>query len=96
MLTRYFVTYDICDDKRLRRVFKTLRNYGDHVQFSVFDCTLTEKDLVILRAALTTTIDPKEDQVLLIRLGPADGNAAAAVVALGVPITPVDRVVTVL
>jgi CRISPR-associated endonuclease Cas2 len=38
MRTSYIVTYDIADDKRLRKVFQTMRKYGDHLQFSVFEC----------------------------------------------------------
>ncbi|MEK7751294.1 MAG: CRISPR-associated endonuclease Cas2, partial [Acidobacteriota bacterium] len=41
MRNSYLVSYDIADDKRLRQVFKTMRAYGDHLQFSVFECQLT-------------------------------------------------------
>jgi CRISPR-associated endonuclease Cas2 len=41
MRISYLVCYDICDDKRLRKVFQTMRNYGDHLQYSVFECQLT-------------------------------------------------------
>jgi len=37
MRTTYLVCYDITDDKRLRRVFKSCKNYGDHLQYSVFE-----------------------------------------------------------
>jgi hypothetical protein len=30
MRTTYLVCYDIADDKRLRKVFKTRGNFGDH------------------------------------------------------------------
>ncbi len=36
MRTTYIVCYDIANDKRLRKVFKTCGNFGDHLQFSVF------------------------------------------------------------
>ena len=36
-----------CDDKRLRKVFQTMRAYGDHLQYSVFECQLTAMDLVV-------------------------------------------------
>ena len=42
---------DIADDKRLRFVFKTMRAYGDHLQFSVFECQLTAADLARRRQA---------------------------------------------
>ena len=38
MRQSYLVCYDISDDKRLRKVFKTMRGYGDHLQYSVFEC----------------------------------------------------------
>ena len=41
----YVVTYDICDPKRLRRVYETLRGHGDHLQLSVFRCDLTRREL---------------------------------------------------
>ena len=44
MRTTYLVCYDITDDKRLRRVFKTCKNYGDHLQYSVFECDLNPKE----------------------------------------------------
>ena len=37
MRTTYIVCYDIANDKRLRKVFKTCGNFGDHLQFSVFE-----------------------------------------------------------
>jgi len=30
MRISYLICYDVCDDKRLRKVFQTMRNYGDH------------------------------------------------------------------
>ena len=34
MTNRYYVTYDICDPRRLRRVFQVLKGVGEHVQDS--------------------------------------------------------------
>lgn len=96
MLTRYVVSYDVREAKRLRRVFKRMRNYGDHLQYSVFDCLLTPKDLVRMKSDLAKEIDAAEDQVLIIKLGPADGRAADAIDSLGVKHEPPDRVVQVL
>ena len=44
MRTTYLVCYDISNDRRLRKVFKTCRNYGDHLQYSVFECDLSEAE----------------------------------------------------
>ena len=41
MRASYLVCYDIADDKRLRKVFKLMRGFGDHLQFSVFECQFT-------------------------------------------------------
>ena len=62
MRRHYLVTYDICDAKRLRRVFKTMKGFGAHLQLSVFQCDLPDIDLVRMKAALTEIIDPREDQ----------------------------------
>ena len=51
MRTSYLVCYDIREDKRLRKVFQLMRGYGDHLQYSIFECQLTATDLVRLRAA---------------------------------------------
>ena len=64
------VSYDISEDKRLRHIFKLLRGYGEHVQYSVFLCQLTEKDLIVLSEKIKDIIHHKEDQVILIGLGP--------------------------
>jgi CRISPR-associated protein Cas2 len=37
------VTYDISDDKTRTRLHKTLRRFGERVQFSVFECILTSE-----------------------------------------------------
>jgi CRISPR-associated protein Cas2 len=90
MRTSYLVCYDICDDKRLRRVFKTMRGYGDHLQYSVFECQLTATDLVRLRAELSEIIHHIQDQVLFVNLGPAEGRGDRVITALGKPYVAVD------
>ncbi len=90
MRTSYLVCYDISDDKRLRRVFQTMRGCGDHIQFSVFECQLTPTDLVKLRADLAAIIHHDEDQVLFVQLGPAEGRGDRVITALGKPYTRVD------
>lgn len=90
MRTSYLVCYDICDEKRLRRVFKAMRNYGDHLQYSVFECQLTPTDLVRCRADLSALIHHDEDQVLFVNLGPAEGRGDRVITALGKPYTQID------
>ncbi len=90
MRTSYLVCYDISDDKRLRQVFKTMRGFGDHLQFSVFECQFTAMDLARCRAALAAIINHQEDQVLFVNLGPAEGRGDRVIAALGRPYTAVD------
>jgi len=86
----YLVCYDICDDKRLRKVFTTMRGFGDHLQYSVFECQFTTADLVRCRTALARIINHGEDQVLFVNLGPAEGRGDRVITALGIPYTNVD------
>ena len=37
----YIVSYDIADPKRLRKVFRVCQDYGNHLQYSVFECQFT-------------------------------------------------------
>jgi CRISPR-associated protein Cas2 len=90
MRISYLVCYDISDEKRLRKVFKTMRNYGDHLQYSVFECQLTSTDLIRCRAELAEIIHHDEDQVLFVDLGPAEGRGDRVITALGKPYVAID------
>ena len=90
MRNSYIVSYDISDPKRLRHVFKTLRNWGDHLQYSVFECQLNRTDLVRLRAQLTEIIHHDDDQVLFVDLGPSEGRGDRVITAMGKPYISVD------
>ena len=90
MRTSYLVCYDISDEKRLRKVFQAMRNYGDHLQFSVFECQLTATDLARCRAELGKIINHAEDQVLFVNLGPAEGRGDRVITALGKPYSAID------
>jgi len=92
----YLVCYDICGDgnaRRLRKVYRTLRGFGEHVQYSVFRCVLTDRQLAELEAQLDEVIDHHKDQVLLVPLGSAETPGAWAGWTLGVPIGAPERVV---
>ncbi len=90
MRNTYLVTYDIRDDKRLRRVYKTMRDFGDHLQYSVFECQFTPVDLARCRHELGAIINHQQDQVLFIDLGPVEGRGERVITALGQPYTPLD------
>ena len=90
MRTTYLVCYDITDDKRLRRAFRTCRNFGDHLQYSVFECDLNPSEKIELEEALSKVINHDEDQVLFVSLGAAEGRGDRVITALGLPYTKLD------
>lgn len=54
------VSYDIKDDKRRGKIFKILKNFGQWVQFSVFECDITKVDYLKMRDRLETQISAEE------------------------------------
>ncbi|MBI5385155.1 MAG: CRISPR-associated endonuclease Cas2 [Verrucomicrobia bacterium] len=83
--TRYLVSYDICEPRRLRRVAKVLEGFGVRLQYSVFECPLDDMRLTQAKAALAGVINHDEDQVLFVSLGPAAGDATLVIEAMGLP-----------
>ena len=82
--TATLIAYDICDPKRLRRVFEICRSFGDHLQLSVFRADLSPRARAELVAALDDVIHHGEDQVLLVTIGPSEGQrTSGAFTALG-------------
>ncbi len=81
----YLITYDVCDAKRLRYTFKCLRNWGQHLQYSVFECHLGDTELLRCQAELAEIIHHGEDQVLVIDLGPVASRRDDLVQTIGKP-----------
>lgn len=90
MRTTYLVCYDIANAKRLRRVFKVCKNYGNHLQFSVFECDLNPAEKASFEMALREVIDSDKDQVLFVSLGPVEGRGNRVITAMGLPYVSVD------
>lgn len=61
--TFYVVTYDVPDDKRRTQIAKVLEGYGSRVNYSVFECVLTERQYAALRRKLDRRSKPEEDQL---------------------------------
>jgi CRISPR-associated protein Cas2 len=59
----FVVAYDISDDRRRLRLFKTLKRYGSAVQESVFECHLTTDQFIRMKHEIERVIDPRIDQV---------------------------------
>ncbi|MEW5963033.1 MAG: CRISPR-associated endonuclease Cas2 [Pseudomonadota bacterium] len=68
------ITYDVSTEsnggkRRLRRVARACRDYGQRVQYSVFECELEPAQWVKLRARLLKEIDPDADSLRFYLLG---------------------------
>ena len=88
MRNLYIVTYDVCDDRRWRKVFRIMSGHGDHLQFSVFRCDLSDRERVGLMEKLSRVVKHDADQVLLFPLGPVGGVDEHRVEAIGLPYPP--------
>jgi CRISPR-associated protein Cas2 len=86
----YLVCYDIKDPNRLRRVHKVLKGYGKAWQFSVFFCVLKDIDRVRLQTDLERQMNQKEDQAMILDLGPNEKEAREAVTVIGQPLPEQD------
>ena len=68
------VTYDVRTSEpggagRLRRVAKVCRDFGQRVQYSVFEIEVDPAQWTVLKARLETIIDPRSDSLRYYHLG---------------------------
>lgn len=66
-------TTDAAGRRRLRRIAKACQDYGQRVQFSIFECEVSPARWVELRARLLSIMDSKTDSLRFYNLG-ADGQ----------------------
>lgn len=85
---RYIVAYDIADDRRLRRMYRTMRGFGDPVQLSVFRCDLSPREYVLFEIEVMNVVNLKQDRVVVADLGPVEGRADDAVRHYGIADPP--------
>ncbi|MBN2010919.1 CRISPR-associated endonuclease Cas2 [candidate division KSB1 bacterium] len=62
------VSYDIPDDKRRTKLAKKLCGFGKRVQYSVFECDLTLKQLAELKTTIKKIIHTDDDSVRIYKL----------------------------
>ncbi len=74
-MTRRFtlVSYDITDDERRNRIYKTMHDFGERVQYSVFCCQLSKRERIVLKRKLNDLLNHDEDQIILLDAGPIQG-----------------------
>lgn len=69
------VSYDVGDAgtsagvRRLRHIAKICQNYGQRVQYSVFECEVNPAEWVKLKASLIGEIDTEKDSIRFYYLG---------------------------
>jgi len=69
VLISYDVSIENKGQKRLRRVAKTCQNYGQRVQYSVFECVVDPAQWTVLRQKLIDEIDLELDSLRFYFLG---------------------------
>ena len=62
------VSYDIPVDKRRNKIAQILEDYGTRVQYSVFECDLSARQIDKLIKELTEVMNEAEDSLRLYRL----------------------------
>src|SRR3989440_878589 len=80
--TCYVITYDIADDRRRTKVHQILMGCGKWTQYSLFECFLSSKELVLVRSKLADHLVAAEDSV---RFYPLCANCVSKVETVGGP-----------
>jgi len=67
------VSYDVASNetgqRRLRRVARACKDYGQRVQYSVFECIVDPAQWTMLKERLISEIDPEKDSLRFYYLG---------------------------
>lgn len=86
--TCYVIAYDIPDDKRRTKIHKILLGFGKWTQYSLFECFLSRKDLLILQTKLIKHLVVEEDSV---RFYPLCASCVSKVETVGGPLPGDDQ-----
>jgi CRISPR-associated protein Cas2 len=87
-ITCYVIAYDIPDDKRRTNIHKLLLGFGKWTQYSLFECFLSRKELILLRSKLEEHLVAKEDSV---RFYPLCASCLSKVETVGGPLPSEDH-----
>ena len=68
------VSYDVATSegngqRRLRRVARACQDFGQRVQFSIFECIVDPAQWTVLKGRLISEIDPEKDSLRFYYLG---------------------------
>jgi len=86
----YIVSYDISDNRRWRKVYKTMQGFGEWLQFSVFQCRLSGRRRAELETELRKLIKTEQDHALVIDIGPSD-KTNVVVTSIGKSFSAIER-----
>jgi len=86
----YIVCYDISNPKRWRKVYKTMKGFGEWLQLSVFQCRLTREKVLQMIDKLSRLVNHREDNVLIVDLGYAE-NVKLKVEVIGKAFVPIEK-----
>lgn len=62
------ISYDIVDDKKRLKLMKFLKDYGNRVQKSVFECNLSPGIYNQVKSGVAEIINKREDRVRYYRI----------------------------
>lgn len=62
------ISYDIADDRRRTKTANILEDYGDRVQYSVFECIIDQKLLDKMTNRLQKVINIEEDSIRIYKM----------------------------
>ncbi len=65
LMTKWIIAYDVPDDRRRRKLADALENFGDRVQYSVFEVITRDKDFEVILKRIESIIVSDEDSVRL-------------------------------
>lgn len=83
----YTICYDIRDDGRRNQVAKILLDFGERVQFSVFEAILDADQLEALKRRVVKVLDPEEDSF---RAYPLCANCTQRIEVIGLGVVTQD------
>lgn len=64
----YLVSYDIVDTKPRTKLAKKMLNFGQRVQYSVFECDLDTEQLAKMKEQILPFVDVAKDSLRIYRL----------------------------
>ncbi|PIE57285.1 MAG: CRISPR-associated endonuclease Cas2 [Desulfobulbus propionicus] len=76
----YAICFDVRDSRRGQKIANELLNFGHRVQYSLFECYLSDKELRELQQRINSLANMEEDHF---RYYPLCGKDEEKVVALG-------------